>query len=63
MNRIMNFLCEIVGKVAVDIGTLDNGHLKSQFLTRASVHAALDGVAQAIQEQADTTWCVVLDKD
>ena len=75
MNRIMNFLCEIVGKVAVDIGTLANGHLKSQFLTRASVHAALDGVAQAIhsaglphprteiQEQADTTWCVVLDKD
>lgn len=71
----INFLCEIVGKVAVDIGTLANGHLKSQFLTRASVHAALDGVAQAIhsaglphprieiQEQADTTWCVVLDKD
>ena len=43
----INFLCEIVGKVAVDIRTIANRHLKSQFLTRAGVHAALD-VAQAI---------------
>lgn len=41
----INFLCEVVGKVAVDIRT--NGHLKSQFLTREGVQAALD-VAQAI---------------
>ena len=43
----INFLCEIVGKVAVDIRTIAKGHLKSQFLTQAGVHAALD-VAQAI---------------
>ena len=41
----INFLCEVVGKVAVDIRT--NGHLKSQFLTREGVEAALN-VAQAI---------------
>ena len=41
----INFLCEVVGKVAIDIRTI--GHLKSQFLTREGVQAALD-VAQAI---------------
>ena len=41
----INFLCEVVGKVAVDIRT--NGHLKSQLLTREGVQAALK-VAQAI---------------